>query len=856
MRLMNQPPPPPLNTHATVGVRAPWWKRWWRRLPPSRQDRFATLAPLLSVLLFLSAIVVAFTYLRYEELEREQEAVTRDVEYAQQRLRLRLLERQEQLMRLAREVDNKEIGTEEFSFQAESLISQFPELLAISWVDAHRKVLASYASPSAPAPLVRITGSVLTLVESDGSYDLARDLRQPIYSRPQGDDPRYAKLMLQVPLSEQGRFAGTIMGEYSIDGLMRFGIPPEVIARYAVALMDESGHVLAGSLQAPASVFKLLPWATQPLQHEVPVSPVGNGLLLKAQGYRTSQDVVGSGFFWVVGALSALTVWMLLGTWRHTRRRVQAQQALVSETNFRRAMENSMLTGMRALDLQGRITYVNPAFCSMTGWTESELVGRTAPFPYWPDQDHELLAARLEDELRGRSTPGGFEVRVQRRDGSIFDARMYVSPLIDPNGIQSGWMTSMTDITEPKRIREELTASYERFTTVLESLDSAVSVAPLGSDEMLFANKMYRLWFGTRGRGHRHLVDLAGNQPSPNSDDGDAVDSFAGMPTSSLTDASTENAEVFVEELDRWLEVRTRYLTWVDGRLAQMVIASDITTRRLAELQASLQAERAQTASRLITMGEMASSVAHELNQPLTAINNYCTGMISRVQDQRITNDELLAALHKTARQAQRAGQIIQRIRAFVKRSEPNPSLSDVALMVSNAIELADIELRRHQVRLSSYVAARLPKLMVDPILIEQVLINLIKNAGEAIAQAGRPPGERYVELRVGPKRVEQLDVIEFEVRDSGNGVPDDMLEQIYEAFYSTKSEGMGIGLKLCRSIVESHQGRMQVQNIYNGELVTGCCFSFWIPVVSRLRIDDGTPSIGNAAPTGTEGAR
>ncbi len=812
-----------------------WWYRWWRRLPPSRQDRFATLAPLLSVLLFLSAIAVAITYLRYEELEREQEAVTRDVEYAQQRLRLRLLERQEQLMRLAREVDNKEISTEEFEFQAETLISQFPELQAISWIDARRTVQASHASPSAPLALMRNQGSTMTAAETDGSFELARDLRQPIYSRPLGDEPRLATLMLQVPLTEQGRFSGTVMGEYSIDGLMRFGMPPEIMARYAVALMDDRGRVLAGNLQSPSAVLRLLPWSAQPLEHEVPVSPVGNGLILKAQGYRTSQDIVGSGFFWVIGALSALTVWMLLGTWRHTRRRVQAQQALMSETNFRRAMENSMLTGMRALDMQGRITYVNPAFCSMTGWTESELVGRTAPFPYWPEDDHEQLAARLEDELNGRSTPGGFEVRVQRRDGSIYDARMYVSPLIDPKGHQTGWMTSMTDITEPKRIREELSASYERFTTVLESLDSAVSVAPLGSDEMLFANKMYRLWFGTRGLGHRHLVDLAGNQPTPSPDNGDAVDAFAGMPTETLTDAGAENAEVFVEELDRWLEVRTRYLTWVDGRLAQMVIASDITPRRNAEEQAARQAERAQTASRLITMGEMASSVAHELNQPLTAISNYCNGMISRLKEQRITEEDMLAALEKTARQAQRAGQIIQRIRAFVKRSEPNPMPSDVAQMVSNAIELADIELRRQQVRLSPYVAARLPSLMVDPILIEQVLINLLKNAGEAITQASRPPGERYIELRVGPRRLEDQEVVEFSVRDSGNGVPAEMIERIYEAFYSTKSEGMGIGLKLCRSIVESHHGRMQVQNIYNGDEVVGCCFSFWIPVQSRL---------------------
>ncbi len=274
----------------------------------------------------------------------------------------------------------------------------------------------------------------------------------------------------------------------------------------------------------------------------------------------------------------------------------------------------------------------------------------------------------------------------------------------------------------------------------------------------------------------------------------------------------------------------------MDGRLAQLVIASDITPRRLAEEQAARQNERAQTASRLITMGEMASSVAHELNQPLTAISNYCNGMISRLQRQQISQDDLLVALEKTARQAQRAGQIIQRIRAFVKRSEPNPAPSDVSTMVNNALELAEIELRRQQVRLTPYVAARLPQLLVDPILIEQVLINLLKNAGEAIQQANRPQGQRYVELRVAPRRIDNQDVVDFSVTDSGQGVPDEMLERIYEAFYSTKTEGMGIGLKLCRSIVESHHGRMQVRNLYNGDDVVGCCFSFWIPVHATLQ--------------------
>jgi PAS domain S-box-containing protein len=593
---------------------------------------------------------------------------------------------------------------------------------------------------------------------------------------------------------------------------------------------------LAGGLPPPrTSAVRLLPWADEAPVYEVPVSPVGNGLVVRAQGYRASLGVIGSGFFWLVSALSALTVWMLLGTWRHTRRRVQAQEALVTETNFRRAMENSMLTGMRALDLEGRITYVNPAFCQMTGWSEAELMGRIAPFPYWPEQDREWLAARLEDELKGRSVQGGFEVRVKRKGGAIFDARMYVSPLIDPRGQQTGWMTSMTDITVSKKIREELSNSYERFTTVLEGLDAAVSVAPLGSEELLFANKLYRAWFGSDVSGHLNLIAQAGVPAVTPTEDAMDVDGLAGLPTDTLTTAQSENAEIFIPELGKWLEVRSRYLTWVDGRLAQMVIATDITPRRHAEEQAAVQAERAQSASRLITMGEMASSVAHELNQPLTAINNYCNGMVSRIQGNNITTEDLLGALEKTARQAQRAGQIIQRIRSFVKRSEPNRSLADVATMVSNALELAEIELRRHHVRLSHYIAARLPPILVDPILIEQVLINLMKNAAESIEQAKRQSSRRSVELRVVPKQIEDQSVVEFSILDSGQGLSPEVSARLYEAFYSTKAEGMGIGLKLCRSIVESHQGRMHAENIYNAEEVVGCRFTFWLPVKPLL---------------------
>jgi len=829
-----------------------WWRSWWAKQSLSRQDRYITLGPLLSVVLFLAAVIAAFGYLRIEEIDRGHEAVRRDVEYAQQRLRLRLLERQEQLMRLGRDISNKEVNQAEFVSQAESLINQYPELLAVTWVDSKRRVRVAYVSSSANAAQLRANGEQLKSGETDATYGLARDLRQPVYSRPmtlRNDSGTVAPtLQLQLPLDEQGQFDGVILGEFSIDGLLRFGVPTEVSAKYAVALIDDQGVVLAGSLPPPrTSAARLLPWTDAAPVYEIPVSPIGNGLLIRAQGYRASLGVVGSGFFWLVSALSALTVWMLLGTWRHTRRRVQAQEALVTETNFRRAMENSMLTGMRALDLQGRITYVNPAFCKMTGWNEDELMGRVAPFPYWPEQDREWLAGRLEDELKGRSTQGGFEVRVKRKSGEIFDARMYVSPLVDPRGQQAGWMTSMTDITVSKRIREELSNSYERFTTVLEGLDAAVSVAPLGGEELLFANKLYRAWFSSAVSGHINLIAQAGMPPVTPTEDALDVDGLAGLPTDELTTAQSENAEVFVPELGKWLEVRSRYLTWVDGRLAQMVIATDITPRRHAEELAALQADRAQSASRLITMGEMASSVAHELNQPLTAINNYCNGMVSRIQGNNITTEDLLGALEKTARQAQRAGQIIQRIRSFVKRSEPNRSLADVATMVSNALELAEIELRRHNVRLTHYIAARLPPILVDPILIEQVLINLMKNAAESIEQAKRPSSRRSVELRVVPKQIEDQSVVAFSILDSGQGLSPEVTARLYEAFYSTKAEGMGIGLKLCRSIVESHHGRMHAENIYNADEVVGCRFTFWLPVKPLLTAVSTIADIANA---------
>ena len=810
--------------------------RWWRRQSAARQDRYATLGPLVSVLLFLAAIILAFWYLRNEEFEREQESVKRDTEIAQTQIRLHLIENQEQLVRIAREIATRVIDHDQFVAQAGAFTRERPEITNLVWVNAARQPRASYSATSFPADPGTSPDDNPAALPSEGkgtpteaAFQLARSQRQPVYSRPFIDAYGNSVFQVQVPLLERSAFAGVLIAEYSIEGLIRRQIPVEVSTRHEITLVDvnDQDHVYLSSV-TPMPGAKPTKAA---IVYQLPLAPAANGLVLRTTGHRTSIGLISNTLFWMVVALSTLTVWMLLGTWRHMRRRLQMQSALVSETNFRRAMENSMLTGMRAMDMVGRITYVNPAFCAMTGFSEAELVGRLPPLPHWPPDRLEENARLLQQELQGRSPAGGIEVKVMRKDGSRFDSRMYVSPLIDPKGVQTGWMTSMTNITEAKRIRDQLTAAHERFTTVLEGLDAAVSVLSVQQGELLFANRSYRLWFGADSQGHALLAGAEAGTPFMAEMD-DAVDNFGGLPTQELTEAGSDSREVYVEPLQKWFEVRARYLQWTDGRLAQMLIATDITARRSAEALAASQAEKAQVTSRLVTMGEMASSVAHELNQPLTAITNYCNGIITRVNNNAIAKEDLIAALEKTSRQAQRAGQIIHRIRSFVKRSEPQRQPSQAHSIVEDAVELAGIELRRRNVAIHTYVAQRLPVLMVDPILIEQVVLNLLKNAAEAIDNAKLPPARRNIELRVVPRHSEdEGDVIEFSVTDMGPGLAPEVIARMYEAFFSTKVEGLGIGLSLCRSIIESHRGRIKAQNLYNGETAVGCRFSFTLPV-------------------------
>lgn len=501
-----------------------------------------------------------------------------------------------------------------------------------------------------------------------------------------------------------------------------------------------------------------------------------------------------------------------------------AEQVLRAESAFRKAMEDSVLTGLRAIDLSGRIIYVNSAFCRMVGWREDELVGAIAPFPYWPKETQDVCERNLRMTLDGHAPASGFELRIQRRNGELFDARFYLSPLIDASGQQTGWMASITDITEPKRVRAALEATHERFEAVLDGLDAAVFVADARSDEILFANRAFKRINGFDAVG-RTVRGVAVPQPER----GDYRVDPRGLTPADLP------RELFDGELQhpvsgRWYHVREQAMRWVDGRVVRMGIATDSTERKQTAEVARQQEERLQRTSRLITMGEMASMLAHELNQPLSAIANYCAGCVTRMQGGKWKPEDVLAVMQKASFQAERAGKIIRRVREFVKKSEPRRSAVKLVDILDDALGFADIDARRTGIRLVADIEPGLPPVFADRIMIEQVVLNLIRNGLDAMADT--LPEQRLLVVRArrcGEDMAGAAGAIEVAVIDRGHGISEEGRQRLFTPFYTTKAEGMGMGLNICRSIIEFHDGRLIVDDNPEG----GTIFSFTLPAES-----------------------
>ena len=378
---------------------------------------------------------------------------------------------------------------------------------------------------------------------------------------------------------------------------------------------------------------------------------------------------------------------------------------------FRQAMSQSLVTGLRAIDLEGRITFVNAAFCRMTGFDESELLGVAPPYPYWPPEEFAPLQHNIDQALAGQAPASGFEMRIMRKNGERFDVRLYFSPLIDTaGGKQIGWIASMNDITEPKRVRVELERAHERFVTVIDGLDTSVHVADAQSGEILFANRAFQNIFGFDSVGRDSAQVTAACQPPAEALHVDP----------SAIDPATLPVELFDGEIQHalsghWYHVHERAIRWVDGRTVRVRIAADITDRKHIDEVNQQQQKRLEQTSRLITMGEMASSLAHELNQPLSAIANYCAGCIKRLNAGNYRFEDILAAMQKASDQAERAGKIIRRMRDMVKKSDPVRWPISLEILLEESRAFADIEAQRTGTQIIVDIPQNLPNIVVRP---------------------------------------------------------------------------------------------------------------------------------------------
>jgi two-component system sensor histidine kinase DctS len=248
----------------------------------------------------------------------------------------------------------------------------------------------------------------------------------------------------------------------------------------------------------------------------------------------------------------------------------------------------------------------------------------------------------------------------------------------------------------------------------------------------------------------------------------------------------------------------------------------DITERkRLAENEAR-QVEAQAQAARLTMLGEIASTLAHELNQPLTAIASYNAGIANSLRTLGVDDARVLAALQRQGEQATQAGRVVQRIRQFLTRHEPQREPAPLNPVVQDACRLLAKELARREVQLDLQLDDALPTVTMDTVLIEQVVVNLLRNAADALTEQPAPRQVRLATRQAGA-------FVVVDVCDNGPGLAGRTAEQLTAPFYSTKPEGMGMGLAICRSIVEAHHGALDVGPAALG----GARFSFSLPVTA-----------------------
>jgi len=533
----------------------------------------------------------------------------------------------------------------------------------------------------------------------------------------------------------------------------------------------------------------------------------------------------------VLGASSGVAILLLVFFFlnREIIERGRAEQALrASEQRLRALVEGVKDYAIIMLDPQGLVASWNPGAERIMGYTAREIVGRHFS-AFYPRPDVQAgkpeMVLRAAEEI-GRFKEEGWRVR---QDGSRFSASVVVSALHDDDGRLRGFSKVTRDITERKQAEEALRESESRYRAVSELTSDYTYAFRIEPDRGAVVEWVAGAFTRITGYTPEEAEAAGGGITIVHPDDLPVA--FRRIQILASGQADTSEFRIIAKNGDvRWVRETGRPV-WdeAQGKLRIFGAAQDVTERKQAEAEARQHQAELAHLLRVGTIGEMAAGLAHEINQPLSAIVSYAKGCARRMRANGEPSPELLDAMEQIAAQAIRADQIVRRLRSFVRKQEPKRERVDLNDLVRDVARLAVSETRQRRTTMRLDLAPELPPIQADGIQIEQVILNLIRNGLEAMHQPHVEDAVLSIRTALNGE-----DTVEVAVSDSGEGLAPEHADKMFSPFFTTKPHGLGMGLSISRSIIEAHGGRLWATP--NPE--RGATFRFTVPVSGGEDVD------------------